>query len=98
MPAQTKTPRKKLTKLEQVPNVGPAIAADLRLLGVAQPICPAATAISARDATFTPSRNAPATGDRRSRGTSGLVAATSTNAGRKMPAVAAAAPSGPASK
>jgi hypothetical protein len=37
MPAQAKTPRKKLTKLEQVPNVGPAIAADLRLLGVSAP-------------------------------------------------------------
>jgi hypothetical protein len=29
--------RSQFTELEQVPNVGPAIAADLRLLGVARP-------------------------------------------------------------
>lgn len=33
-----KTPtRSALTRLEQLPNVGPAVAGDLRLLGVAQP-------------------------------------------------------------
>ena len=29
--------RSEFTRLEQLPNVGPAIAADLRLLGVARP-------------------------------------------------------------
>jgi hypothetical protein len=29
--------RSELTDLEQLPNVGPAVAADLRLLGVARP-------------------------------------------------------------
>jgi hypothetical protein len=29
--------RSEFTKLEQLPNVGPAIAADLKLLGVARP-------------------------------------------------------------
>jgi hypothetical protein len=29
--------RSGLTKLEQIPNVGPAVAADLRLLGLARP-------------------------------------------------------------
>ena len=52
----------------------------------------------ARDATVTPSRKAPAAGERRIRGTSGPLAATKTNAGRKMPTVAAAAPAGPASR
>ncbi len=37
MPSGTRTPQSQLTKLEQVPNVGPAIAADLRLLGVSAP-------------------------------------------------------------
>ena len=31
------TSRETFTELEQLPNVGPAIAADLRLLGVARP-------------------------------------------------------------
>jgi hypothetical protein len=36
--AQTADPRRSnFTKLEQLPNVGPAVAADLRLLGVVQP-------------------------------------------------------------
>jgi hypothetical protein len=33
----TGTDRSQLTDLEQLPNVGPAVAADLRLLGVARP-------------------------------------------------------------
>ena len=53
------------------------------------------TAMSASEATFTPSRNAPATGERRSRGTSGPLSATNTNAGRKMPTVATRAPRSP---
>ena len=48
--------------------------------------------MSASDAAFTPSRNAPAGGDARRRGTSGPESATNTNAGRKIPIVAAAAP------
>src|SRR5438876_413339 len=34
---QTGADRSTFTELEQLPNVGPAIAADLRLLGVARP-------------------------------------------------------------
>jgi hypothetical protein len=33
----TDASRSQFTELEQIPNVGPAIAADLRLLGVARP-------------------------------------------------------------
>src|SRR5437899_1880086 len=36
-----------------------------------RPSCQVTTAMSASEATFTPSRNAPATGERRNRGTSG---------------------------
>src|SRR5438876_6075677 len=53
----------------------------------ARPSCQATTAINASDATFTPSRNAPATGHRRRRGTSGPLSATKRNAGRKIPKV-----------
>lgn len=31
------TPRSQVTKLEQIPNVGPATAGDFRLLGLAEP-------------------------------------------------------------
>ena len=58
--------------------------------------CMVTTAINAKEATFTPSRNAPAMGERRMRGTSEPLAATKTKAGRKMPTVARAAPAGPA--
>jgi hypothetical protein len=36
-PRSTDTGRAELTNLEQIPNVGPAVAADLRLLGLARP-------------------------------------------------------------
>jgi hypothetical protein len=36
-PQPTDTSRSEFTELEQFPNVGPAVAADLRLLGVARP-------------------------------------------------------------
>jgi hypothetical protein len=35
--AATDTSRSQFTDLEQLPNVGPAVAADLKLLGVARP-------------------------------------------------------------
>ena len=60
--------------------------------------CQVTTAIRASDATLTPSRNAPATADFRSRGSSGTLAATKAKAGRKMPRVATAAPAGPSSR
>ena len=62
----------------------------------ARPSCQVTTAISASEAAFTPSRNAPAAGERRRRGTSGPLTATNTNAGRKMPSVATPAPGQPA--
>ena len=42
MPSRTKRPRlpvarQSLTRLEQLPNVGPSLAGDLRRVGVAQP-------------------------------------------------------------
>ena len=36
-PQPTDTSRSEFTELEQLPNVGPAVAADLRRLGVARP-------------------------------------------------------------
>jgi hypothetical protein len=36
-PHTTDTSRSEFTELEQLPNVGPAVAADLRRLGVARP-------------------------------------------------------------
>src|SRR5205814_9671065 len=53
------------------------------------------TAISASEAATTPSRTAPAVGERRSFGMSGPLTATKKNAGRKMATVATAAPAGP---
>ena len=50
--------------------------------------CAVTRAMRAIEATFTPSRKAPATGERRIRGTSGPLRATKTKAGRKMPTVA----------
>jgi hypothetical protein len=58
--------------------------------------CQLTTAMSASDATFTASRAAPAMAERRILGTSGPLIATKTNAGRKMPNVAAIAPGVPA--
>ena len=58
--------------------------------------CKVTVAMSASDATFTPSSAAPATGDVLMRGISGPLRATKTKAGRKMPMVAIAAPAGPA--
>jgi hypothetical protein len=49
-------------------------------------------AISATDATFTPSRKAPANRERRSHGATGPPIARSANSGRKMPMVATTAP------
>ena len=37
MPTKAKRPRAQVTELEHLPNVGPAMAADLRLLGVRVP-------------------------------------------------------------
>jgi len=37
MPTKLDTPRSQVTKLEDIPNVGPSIAADFRLLGIATP-------------------------------------------------------------
>ena len=54
--------------------------------------CAVTRAMRAIEATFTPSRNAPATGERRIRGTSGPLRATKTKAGRKIPTVATTAP------
>lgn len=56
------------------------------------------TAISASDPTMTPSRNAPAAGERRRRGTSGPLIATKKKDGRKIPAVATTAPGTPPSR
>src|SRR3989454_7673667 len=64
----------------------------------ARPSCKVTTAMRASDATLTPSRNAPATGERRSRGTSGPLAATNTKAGRKIPSVATSPPGRPPSR
>ena len=61
-----------------------------------RPSCQVTAAISASDATFTPSSTAPASGEARSFGTSGPLSATNTNAGRKMPIVATTAPAQPA--
>jgi len=61
----------------------------------ARPNCQVTTAISARDATFTPSINAPITRELRRRGISGPLTATNKNDGRKMPTVAASAAFGP---
>ncbi len=58
----------------------------------ATPKCNVTTAINAGEPTFTPSSTAPATGDLRSRGISGPLMATNTNAGRKIPIVATMAP------
>jgi len=52
-------------------------------------------AISASEATLTPSSTALASFDRRMRGTSGPLTATNAKAGKKMPSVAIAAPLGP---
>lgn len=38
MPTKLDTPRKQVTKLEQIPNVGPATAGDFRRLGITTPI------------------------------------------------------------
>ena len=37
MPTKLDTPRSQVTKFEDIPNVGPATAADFRLLGIATP-------------------------------------------------------------
>ena len=37
MPAKLDTPRKNVTELEHIPNVGPATAGDFRLLGIKDP-------------------------------------------------------------
>jgi len=58
---------------------------------------PVTTAMSASDATLTPSSTAPAVGERRNLGTSGPLSATKTKAGRKIPTVATAAPAVPPS-
>ena len=58
----------------------------------ARPSSQVTAAINASDATFTPSRKAPADLDFRIRGTSGPLTATSRNAGRKMPTVEMTAP------
>ena len=37
MRARTKLTRDRLTKFEEIPNIGPAMAADFRLLGLTRP-------------------------------------------------------------
>jgi hypothetical protein len=37
MPSKLDTPRNKVTKFEDIPNVGPATAGDFRLLGIKSP-------------------------------------------------------------
>lgn len=64
------------------------------LTTAARPSWAVTTAIRASDATFTPSRNARASGEARSLRTSGPLSATNTNAGRKMLAVETSAPRG----
>ena len=60
-----------------------------------RPSCQLTFAMSASDPTFTPSRNAAATLDLRIRGMTGPLAATSRNAGAKMPIVATTEPRTP---
>ena len=55
------------------------------------------TAMRPIEATLTPSNKPPVQEEQRSQGIQGLIAATKTNAGRKMPTVATRAPGGPAS-
>ena len=62
---------------------------------VARPSCHVTPAMSARDATLTPSSMPEKVGDRLRRPTYGAVTATKTKAGRKMPKVATAAPARP---
>src|SRR5262245_29930391 len=62
-----------------------------------RPSCQLTAIIRAREATFTPSRKNPATGERRILGTIGPLQATKMNAGKKIPAVATAAQTGPSS-
>src|SRR5262249_13775902 len=62
----------------------------------ALPISTQTASINAIEATFTVSKKADITLELRSLGTSGLRKATNKNDGRNMPAVAAAAPTGPA--
>ena len=64
-------------------------------INVALASCQVTTVMKASEAALTLSRNAPAVTDRRTRGTSGPLAATKRNAGRKMPMVATAAPALP---
>jgi len=54
----------------------------------ALPNCHVTAAIKPSEATFTPSRKAPAHGESRRRGMSGLLKATKTKEGRQMPRVA----------
>ena len=54
--------------------------------------------IIASEPALMPSSSAAVRGDRRMRWTSGRVSATNTNAGRKMPTVAATDPTGPPSR
>jgi len=70
----------------------PAITTVSRSVSALRPRCQVTVAMSARDATVTPSRNAPALRERRRRGTSGPETATRTNEGRKIPSVATKAP------
>src|SRR5580704_347665 len=64
----------------------------------ARPSCQLTYAINASDPTLTPSRNAPAIFDLRIRGINGPLAATSKNAGKKMPTVATTEPGSPPSR
>src|SRR5262249_56099243 len=59
--------------------------------------CRVKTAMSDKEAAFTPLRKAPAAGCRRMRGTSGPLIATKKNAGRKIPTVATTDPGRPPS-
>ena len=95
-------PRTSQAELIRVRKRSTALAALNPMLGrstsVARPSCHVTRAIKAREATLTPSSAAPAMRERRSRGTSGPLAATNTNAGAKMPRVATVAPRPPSTR
>jgi len=83
---------------EILTRIATPIATDAQSTNAARERCHSTTAMSASDATLTPSSIAPAIGDRRILGTSGPLMATKTNAGRNIPTVATMAPVEPASR
>src|SRR5207245_1301728 len=69
-----------------------ASAAAVTSMTATRPSCRVTPAINASHATLIPSSRAPAHGDRRRRRMNGWLAATKTNAGKKMATVAATTP------